>query len=354
MSKICIVGDTHFGMRSDNIHFHNLYAKFYNEVMFPFLRENGIEIIVQLGDLFDRRKFINFQSLYLSKKYFFNDVNKDFKLYTIIGNHDATYKNTIDVNSSSLLLNEYSNIKVYSEPVTQSFYGVDADFIPWICKDNEDKIYDFIKNSKSKICFGHFELSGFEMDRGNVCLEGMDRDILQKYDLVLSGHFHHKSSDGQIVYVGTPGEMTWADYDDERGFHILDLNDLSLEFVENPHKMFHKIIYDETQETLEKIQEKDFSKYKDKIVKVIVSNKTNPYMFDVFFDKLYQSSPLDVSIVEDFVDYSEISEEDVIDEAEDTMTILDKYIDSLETNLDSMRIKNLMREIYNEAQSLEV
>ena len=354
MSKICIVGDMHIGCRSDNIHFHNLYAKFYNEVMFPFLRENGIEIIVQLGDLFDRRKFINFQSLFLSKKYFFNDVNRDFKFYTIIGNHDATYKNTIDVNSSSLLLNEYSNITVYSEPVTRSFYGVDVDFIPWICKDNEDEIYNFIKNSKSKICFGHFELSGFEMDRGNVCLEGMDRNILQKYDLVLSGHFHHKSSDGQIVYVGTPGEMTWADYDDERGFHILDLNDLSLEFYENPHKMFHKIIYDETQETLEKIQEKDFSKYKDKIVKVIVSNKTNPYMFDVFFDKLYQSSPLDVSIVEDFVDYSEISEEDVIDEAEDTMTILDKYIDSLETNLDSMRIKNLMREIYNEAQSLEV
>ncbi len=235
-----------------------------------------------------------------------------------------------------------------------SFYVFDVYLIPWICKDNEDEIYNFIKNSKSKICFGHFELSGFEMDRGNVCLEGMDRNILQKYDLVLSGHFHHKSSDGQIVYVGTPGEMTWADYDDERGFHILDLNDLSLEFYENPHKMFHKIIYDETQETIEKIQEKDFSKYKDKIVKVIVSNKTNPYMFDVFFDKLYQSSPLDVSIVEDFVDYSEISEEDVIDEAEDTMTILDKYIDSLETNLDSMRIKNLMREIYNEAQSLEV
>jgi len=161
-----------------------------------------------------------------------------------------------------LLLNEYPNITVYSEPVTRPFYGVDVDFIPWICKDNEDEIYNFIKNSKSKICFGHFELSGFEMDRGNVCLEGMDRNILQKYDLVLSGHFHHKSSDGQIVYVGTPGEMTWADYDDERGFHILDLNDLSLEFYENPHKMFHKIIYDETQETLEKIQETNDDKTK--------------------------------------------------------------------------------------------
>jgi len=275
-------------------------------------------------------------------------------MYTLIGNHDAAYKNTIDVNSPTLLLGEYPNIKVFDKATTWQLFGVDVDFIPWICKDNEDEINTFIKNSKSKVCFGHFELAGFEMDRGNVCLEGMDRSILSKYDLVLSGHFHHKSSDGQIVYVGSPGEMTWADYGDKRGFHILDLNDLSLEFYENPHKMFHKIIYDDTQETIESVQEKDFDQYKDKMVKVIVTNKTNPYMFDIFFDKLYQSTPLDVSIVEDFIDYSEISEDDVVDEAEDTMTILDKYIDGLETSLDSMKLKNLMREIYNEAQSLEV
>lgn len=354
MTKVCILGDTHHGMRSDSIHFHNLYSDFYTQTLFPFLREHKIDRIIQLGDLFDRRKFVNFQSLFLSKRYFFEPINNEFKMYTLIGNHDAAYKNTIDVNSPTLLLGEYPNIKVFDKPATWQLFGVDVDFIPWICKDNEDEINTFIKNSKSKICFGHFELAGFEMDRGNVCLEGMDRSILSKYDLVLSGHFHHKSSDGQIVYVGSPGEMTWADYGDKRGFHILDLNDLSLEFYENPHKMFHKIIYDDTQETIESIQEKEFDHYKDKMVKVIVTNKTNPYMFDIFFDRLYQSTPLDVSIVEDFIDYSEISEDDVVDEAEDTMTILDKYIDGLETSLDSMKLKNLMREIYNEAQSLEV
>jgi len=354
MTKVCILGDTHHGMRSDSVHFHNLYNDFYNKTLFPFLRENEIDHIIQLGDLFDRRKFVNFQSLFLSKRYFFEPINNEFKMYTLVGNHDAAYKNTIDINSPTLLLGEYPSIKVFDKPTTWQLFGVDVDFVPWICKDNEDEINTFIKNSKSKICFGHFELAGFEMDRGNVCLEGMDRDVLSKYDLVLSGHFHHKSSDGQIVYVGSPGEMTWADYGDKRGFHILDLNDLSLEFHENPHKMFHKIIYDDTQETIESIQEKEFDQYKDKMIKVIVTNKTNPYMFDIFFDKLYQATPLDVSIVEDFIDYSEISEDDVVDEAEDTMTILDKYIDGLETNLDSMRLKNLMREIYNEAQSLEV
>ena len=354
MTKVCILGDTHHGMRSDSVHFHNLYNDFYTKTLFPFLRDNNIDVIVQLGDLFDRRKFVNFQSLFLSKKYFFEPINSDFTMYTIVGNHDAAYKNTIDVNSPTLLLGEYPGIHVYDKPTTQQIFGVDVDFIPWICKDNEDEILTFIRNSKSKICFGHFEIAGFEMDRGNLCLEGMDRDVLSKYDLVLSGHFHHKSTDGQIVYVGSPGEMTWADYGDKRGFHILDLNDLSLEFYENPHKMFHKIIYDDTQETLETISEKNFDQYKDKMIKVIVANKTNPYMFDIFFDKLYQATPLDVSIVEDFVDYSEVSEDDVVDEAEDTMTILDKYIDGLETSLDSMRLKNLMREIYNEAQSLEV
>jgi len=350
--KIAILGDTHFGMRGDSLAFHNHYREFYLKQFFPYLQEHNITEVMQLGDLFDRRKYISFQTLALCRKYFF-DVMKDRKInfYTLLGNHDITFKNTLEVNSPQLLLKEYNNIHVYDEPFTDKLWGVDI--IPWICKDNEAEVLDFIKNSKHEVCFGHFELQGFEMDRGNICHEGMDPAILSKYDIVLSGHFHHKSNNGSIVYVGTPGEMTWADYNDPRGFHIFDTQTRELEFVENPHRMFYKILYDETKEDLESVRNKNYAQYHNRIVKVVVMNKTNHVLYDMFLDSLYQAQPLDVTIVEDFTDYSEISDDDVIDQADDTATILEKYIESLELDVDKNTLKQLMKEIYLEAQSLE-
>jgi len=109
--KLCILGDTHFGARGDSLDFHNYFKKFYDDVFFPYLVENKINVVVQMGDLFDRRKFINFNSLYLSRKYFFDKLKENnINLYTLIGNHDVAFKNTLEVNSPSLLLNEYDNV----------------------------------------------------------------------------------------------------------------------------------------------------------------------------------------------------------------------------------------------------
>jgi predicted phosphodiesterase len=352
--KIAIVGDTHFGMRGDSIQFHQLYQEFYEKVFFPYLKEHNITQVFQLGDLFDRRKYINFTTLHLSKKYFFDHIEKNnLDFHTILGNHDISYKNTLEVNSSALLLEGYTKIKVHTEPTTVEVDGIPIDLIPWICKENEAEIAEYFNNTKSQICFGHFEIQGFEMDRGNVCHEGIDRDVLSNYEIVLSGHFHHKSSDGHITYVGTPGEMTWADYNDPRGFHIFDTETRELEFIENPYRMFYKILYDETKEDLESVKTKDYTQYTNRIVKVVVVNKTNHLLYDMFLDNLYQALPLDVTVVEDFTDYSEISDEDVIDQADDTSTILDKYIESLELDVDKNILKQLMKEIYYEAQSLE-
>ena len=354
--KIAILGDTHHGMRADSIPFHNLYRKFYSEVFFPYLKEHNIDLVFQLGDLFDRRKFIGFQTLALSRKYFFDPMrDAGIQLHILLGNHDIAFKNTLEVNSPQLLLKEYANITIYDSPSTQNLGGDETsiDIIPWICSENEKEVDDFIKASGSQICFGHFELAGFEMDRGNICHEGMDREVLSQYDIVLSGHFHHKSTNGNITYVGTPGEMTWADYNDKRGFHIFDTDTRELEFIENPYRMFHKIVYDDKIETLETVTTKNYIQFKETIVKVIVANKANPVLYDMFLDNLYKASPVDISIVEDFTDYSEVSDEDIVDQSDDTVTILDKVIETLEIDLDKEKLKNIMHMIYYDAQMLE-
>jgi len=353
--KICILGDTHHGMRGDSLDFHKYMDKFYTNTFFPYLKENGIDTVIQLGDLFDRRKFINFNSLYLCRKYFFDQLaENNISFITLLGNHDVSFKNTLEVNSSQLLLSGYDNITVLDTFTTMQFDGIDIDIVPWICDDNEAEIFEKIKNSKSQICFGHFEIAGFEMDRGNVCHEGLDRSKLDKYDIVLTGHFHHKSSDGHITYVGTPGEMTWADYNDPRGFHIFDTNTRELEFIKNPYRMFYKLNYDDSLEHFaEGYKSFDYSVYEGSFVKVVVIQKLNPFLFDIVIDKLYKAGACDISVVEDFTEVTLEEDQELIDEAEDTITILSKYIDNLTLNVESDKLKTLMRELYVEALNTE-
>ena len=353
--KLCILGDTHFGARGDSLDFHKYFQKFYDEVFFPYLIENNIKVIFQMGDLFDRRKFINFNSLYLSRKYFFEKCERlGIKLHTLIGNHDVAYKNTLEVNSPSLLLNEYHNVEIYEDFTTVDFDGIQIDVVPWICDDNVDETFEKMKESKAQICFGHFEIAGFEMDRGNVCDVGLDKKLLAKYDIVLTGHFHHKSTDGNITYVGTPYEMTWADWNDPKGFHIFDTETRELNFVQNTFSMFHKVTYDDGKTTFEDWKEYDFNKLKECYVKVVVLNKQNPYLFDHVVDNLYKVSVADLSIVEDFSDTLIDDDKEIIDQAEDTMTILSKYIDNLTLDVEPEKLKTVMRELYVEALNTEV
>lgn len=354
MTRLAILGDSHFGCRGDSLEFHRYFKKFYGEIFFPYLKENKIDTVIQVGDLFDRRKFINFNSLYLSRKYFFDKlVSERIRMITLLGNHDVAYKNTLSVNSSTMLLDGYNNINVIGDFLTMDFDGTLIDFVPWLCDENEKYIFECMKNSGADICFGHFEIDGFEMDRGNVHQGGLDRKSLSKYDIVLSGHFHHRSSADNITYVGTPYEMTWSDYNDPKGFHVFDTSTRKLEFIENPHRMFHKIQYDDGEHDFEYWKKFNFDSLKETYVKIVVLNKQNPYLFDNVIDNLYKAGVSDISIVEDFTESSIDDDKDLIDQAEDTMTILGKYIDNLTLNVDSNKLKKMMREIYIEALDTE-
>ena len=353
--KICILGDTHFGARGDSLDFHKYFKRFYNEVFFHYLKVNDIKSIFQMGDLFDRRKFINFNTLHLCREYFFDRCQiLGIKVHTLLGNHDIAFKNTLEINSTGLLLNEYENIEYYDSFETVEFDGVKIDVVPWICDDNEQEIFNQMKQSTAQICFGHFEIAGFEMDKGNVCDHGLDKKILSKYDIVLSGHFHHKSTNDNITYVGTPYEMTWSDHNDQKGFHIFDTNTREMAFVKNPFTMFNKLIYDDGQTDFEHWKNYDFESLKDSYVKVIVMNKQNPYLFDTVIDSLYKVEVADLSIVEDFSDTLIDDDSDIVNQAEDTITILSKHIDNLTLDVEPEKLKTLMRELYIEAINTEI
>ena len=350
--KIAILGDTHFGVRGDSLKFHDYYKKFYDNVFFPYLKENNITNVFQLGDLFDRRKFINFNTLALSKQYFFDQIAaQELKFYTLLGNHDIFWKESLEVNSTGLVLGEYSQyINLIDKPNPVAFPdGTTIDMIPWICKENQKEVFDFIDESKSDLCFGHFEIAGFPMYKGMVGHHGLSHEMFAKYERVLSGHYHTRSKQENIEYIGTPYEMTWQDYNDPRGFCIFDTETRELEFIRNPYTIHEKITYDD------KNQDPDASivDIQDKYVKIAVVNKSDLYKFDQFINELYTKDAHEIKIIEDFSEFNdgEISTEINI---EDTMSILSNYVDSVETEENKEELKSVLKELYLEAINLEV
>lgn len=353
--KAAIITDQHFGARNDSIHFLDYYEKFYNETFFPTINSAGIDTLLILGDTFDRRKYVNFYSLKRTKEMFFEKLfDLGINVHMLAGNHDTYFKNTNDVNSVDLLLREYGNINVIDTP-TEIYVGQHKIcMMPWICPENYEDSMALLKNTDASICMGHFEIAGFAMHRGMPSEEGLNRELFRKFTHTFSGHYHHKSDANDIYYLGNPYELTWQDYNDDRGFHTFDFENKELTFHKNPNIMFHRIVYDDKTQSIQDIMAKDVSKYTNAYVKVVAVNKTNPYLFDQLMNKLYMVNPLDITIVEDALDLTEGVEDDKIDEAEDTITIINKYVDALENSgIDNNKLKNMLKELYVEALNLE-
>lgn len=350
--KVAIITDQHFGARNDSIQFHEYFSRYYKHVFFPFLEENGIDTIVELGDIFDRRKYVNFDTLSRCKDYWFDEIkNRGLKLHCVVGNHDIYFKNTNRINAPSLLLGEYE-FEVYDEPTVVNLDGLNVLMMPWINSENYESAMKATESGECNVCMGHLELQGFEMYKGAVIDHGMPHKAFQKFDMVMSGHFHHKSSKDNIHYLGAPYEMTWSDYNDPRGFHVFDTDTLELEHIVNEHHVFHKVFYDDVTNDKDELLNTDFSFVKDCYIKVVVKQKNNPYVFDMFMDKINNCLPTHTQVVEDNLNLDIEDTSDIINEAEDTRTIIQKYISSLNLE-DAQPVQNLFNDLYHEAISSE-
>lgn len=346
--KFAILGDTHFGVRNGSQNFNDLFESFYKETFIPYLIENKITHVFQLGDLFDQRKKIDFNSLAECKRYFFEPLeDAGIELSTILGNHDLYFRESLKISSTGLILGEFSNINVYDDIETVILEdGTSIDMVPWICKENEERYTNFINNSKSDLCFGHFEIQNFAMYKNMESQHGLSSNLFKRYEGVYSGHYHTKSSKDNIHYVGTPYEMTWSDYNDPKGFHIFNTETRKLEFIQTPHTIFHRHEYNDEINDYSKY---DIIEFQKKYINLIVEKKTDFYKFDQFLNKLYESNIHEIKILEDLSDFSEGDVDTESINIENTLDVLENYIDSVADESNSKDIKLFMKTLYIEA-----
>lgn len=339
--RVAIITDTHYGCRKGSKLFQDYFEQFYKNIFFPTLEKEEITTVLHLGDAFDSRKSIDYQSLEWTKRVVLDPLLK-YDVHMLVGNHDAYYKNTNSVNSPSLLLQNYSNIKTYSDPEVIKIGNLNVLLIPWICADNEEKTLRLIKNSGCKVAMGHLELNGFQAHRGHTMDDGMDSIVFDNFTKVFSGHYHTRSNNGTVFYLGNPYEIFWNDVNDTRGFHIFDTETLEHTPINNPYKMYSIIYYDD-----DNYQTFDTREYENKIVKVIVRKKSNTKKFEKFIDKLYASNVFELKIVENL--QIEENEDFEAYESEDTLSILNRYVEESEISLDKSIVQKMLHEIYREA-----
>ena len=341
--KIVCITDQHFMYKKSSKIYFDYQMRFYKHVLFPYLKANNITSIIDLGDTTDNRKFLELDGIHSMKREYYDKLT-EYDIHMIVGNHQVFYKDSNHISTPELILKEYKNIKIYSEATTIAIGGRLIDLIPWINNSNFDSTKDFIDKSKSQVMLGHLEANGAMMYPGHVCTHGTDPIIFQKYRKVLSGHLHFRHRFENIHYIGNTGELNRGDEGAIRGFAVLDTDDLSIEYVNNPYKLFKTIYYNDD---LNDYNNMDLSMYKDTFTKLIVESRSDICMYDVLISKLYEITH-ELKIIERSV-VEELHYSDNIDaESKDTISLFEEYLNEMQ--LDNVNdIKTIIRGIYNEA-----
>jgi hypothetical protein len=348
--KIAFLCDTHFGCRNDSPFFLENALSFFEKQFFPFLEKHNIKNVIHLGDFFDRRKYVNFNTLSAVRKRFINKIVSDeINLHITIGNHDTYFRNTNELNSLNELLNDrFPNIKVYEKPSKINFDDFCFGIIPWVTKENEPEVLDFISKCPCKMIGGHFEIVGFQVIPGIKHQGGFNISVFNRFDKVLSGHFHIKQTEGNIHYLGTQYQMNFSDVYSKKGFHVYDTETDELQFVENESNIFHLFTYDDSSPE----ELKNMAKFlknnnlQGGFIRVNVRSKSKQEIFDKFISALWEKGIQDLSLIEEVFESTSNIE---FDETQDTMSIINAEIDSIPKDIDKYKLKNIIKDLYMES-----
>jgi hypothetical protein len=177
----------------------------------------GCDMCIFGGDFFDNRNSIHVNTLCVATEAL-QLLNDAFPItYFIPGNHDLFYRDRRDV--SSIEFTKFlPNISIVRQPTTIG--GVTL--LPWLVGDEHKKL----KSKGSRYTFAHLEMPGFMMNAKVVMPESshaVQAEAFKDQDLVFTGHFHMRQTQGNVVYTGNVMPFNHADnWDADRGMMILE------------------------------------------------------------------------------------------------------------------------------------
>lgn len=333
--KFLKIGDLHFGVKKDDPWIQRLQSHAIDYYI-DYSVKNNIKTWIQGGDWFDVRSAITHTCMEFNKEQCLKIKEAGIQVLVIVGNHDSTYKTTLQPNACNELLPQFNNITVYDKPTTVDLDGFLIDLIPWMCEENTKEILDHIKTSSAEYCIGHWELNGFWFYKG-LKSHGIDAGFLKRYKQVWSGHFHTISEAGNVQYIGTPYTLTAGDENDQRGAWLFDTKTEVQRFVPNPITWHRKIFYP-TDKTI------DINSLKNLSVRIIVEEMDKDF---TKFESKVEDVVHELRVVSKIDNSLEVEETE--EEIKSVLDLMEDYIDALEEDQESKEtLKTYIKQMYIE------
>lgn len=356
MSLVAIICDVHNGAKNDAPNLRDMMRDFYQHIFFPTLDKHHITEVFNLGDVFERRRYCNAATLeFYRREYRKEMASREIFEHILLGNHDIYYNDSSDVSIVAEICDNAPFTRVYRD-ITDviAVGGRRILLVPWLPQGYTPEVKNRIQRASASVVLGHLELAGFPMYRGmEPCEQGESVETFEKFELVLSGHYHHASTYGAIHYIGSPFHLTWNDYGDDRGFYLLDTDTLEMTFIKNTYSRFKKVVYNDVTNTVDDIKAlcaailEDGSSYHDAYVKVVVEQRTRGYWFEMVMDALNRVGAQDIIVVDDIL----VGNDPTADSQQPlkTLDVIQNYIDQLEINCDKTALQQYATEIYRAA-----
>lgn len=200
--------------------------------MYSVAKKEDVDLIVNLGDLFDKNIVKSEELTAISECY---KISPGIQEYHIVGNHELLDEDKKFYATS--ILNNYPFIKIFDEPVR---FDDHFSMLPYMNPD--DITFDLLKSIKNDILFSHIDIMGSSIRTGYDLTCGVDPEFLaMNFDIVFNGHIHkhglvHNSISRIILNVGSMTSISFADSNTYiPGVLIVDTHNSKLyKFIENP------------------------------------------------------------------------------------------------------------------------
>lgn len=268
MSRAVVFSDlhvySHFGLSS---RIHDC-VKIIDWV-FETSHQYDCPFIFFLGDLFHQRNKIDVMSYEMVFRSFYENIQKYHhieRIYLVVGNHDMYYKNKWTVNSIKPFY-VMPRVKVIDDIFQETLRGVDICFLPY----SESASRTLLHLPKGDLLLSHLAVQGAKLNKHTVSDRivetdsGMDlvsSENFSSWSKVLLGHYHLAQRLGNVEYVGSPLELNFGEAGDEKHIILLDLNNLSCEYIVNDFSPRHLVI------DISELDDEDFSVLENNYVRI--------------------------------------------------------------------------------------
>lgn len=186
-------------------------------------QESNIDRIVFVGDLFGPvGDSISTQTLSAVCE-FIEKISKIKPLDMIVGNHDLSASTNYKNVHKLIPFKYFDNVTVYDNP----FEIGNLIFMPYCTSDEYATCFlENIKDKQNKVVFSHLELKGINLGNGIETTHGVPLDLLMQFKMTIQGHYHGSSNYGKnIQVIGSTQRLSFKDpgkarnniiiYDDE-------------------------------------------------------------------------------------------------------------------------------------------